>query len=551
MPTSESSIRSFWTPVFLLLRVRRQVARHRFTQNPTAFLWTILLACALGLAAFSRGGGLGAAWETASADQGQILLERMWLLMEALWLTALLIPGGLNLFGQAPPRATLRAFALRPVQIMASEVMAAVIDLPTLPALLLTLPLTGHMLLHGHGVQAGVTLIVFVLLGLQTSVLARLLTYLGAWMLRRARRWAERPVLKLLLLIGFCVGMPPAFASLTSTPSPSMSLPTLPHVSFEALSPVTMATRAVVSTRRTDYFGASEALGQLGLCLCLTGYGTLRAFRSMERPLRERQHKVSRPSTGRATSTRQARAQSPQAQVWAVAQTEWRLLLRAPQNYLPLRKPASLLLLSVFAFLSPDMGRNPVYNLKEFLGIGAILYSILWQVQLLCNRFGNDAGTGALLFGFSVPRRRLLLGRNLALFALLLLIDSGEIVGLTFVAESSDRIPLFLAWLPLILLVLTTLGNVVSVLEPFPIAPQDRQAGREPPDGLAAAYPGILGATALLLWPVAGLLSWGTIGILGSAVYLGVLYVFSLYVASHLLTQRETTLIARLDRNGL
>ncbi len=94
-------------------------------------------------------------------------------------------------------------------------------------------------------------------------------------------------------------------------------------------------------------------------------------------------------------------------QIAALVQTDWRLLLRTPQNFLPLRKPASILLLGAFAFLSPDMGRNPVVNLLEFLAIGALLYSVLWQLQLRCNRFGNEAGTATLLFGFSIPRRRL------------------------------------------------------------------------------------------------------------------------------------------------
>ena len=113
----------------------------------------------------------------------------------------------------------------------------------------------------------------------------------------------------------------------------------------------------------------------------------------------------------------------PLWQLAALVVAEWRLLVRKPESYLPLRRPAAMVLLGVLAFLASDMGKDPVYSIKELLGLGGVLYTVLWQIQLLCNRFGSESGTATLLFSLSIPKARLLLGKNLALLMLLLLLD--------------------------------------------------------------------------------------------------------------------------------
>lgn len=196
---------------------------------------------------------------------------------------------------------------------------------------------------------------------------------------------------------------------------------------------------------------------------------------------------VPRASSNRQLKTRDETRPRP---LRALLIAGLRLLLRAPQTYLPLRKPASLLMLCCFAFLAPDMSKSPLYNLKEYLGIGGILFTLLWQLQFLCNRFGNETGTSdnrstvALLFGFSISRRVMLFGKNLALLLLLLLLDAPMLAVLALVADAPGQIPNLLLWLPMILLTLTTLGNLVTARFPFPIAHTARNLGQEPPDFL-------------------------------------------------------------------
>lgn len=549
----------FWKPVWVLLRLRFQVARSHFAQSPTPVLWTLLMAIALALAASGRGNRVAAQWATLPMREAEAALRQAWLLMQALWLSALLLPGVVSLLSYAPPFAVLRPFALRPFQMLASETLAGLMDIPAVLALLLTLPLVARLLAEGQGAQAIVAIIVYGLLAVQTSLLARGLTYLGTWGARRARRWAKIPALTVLLLLGLCVGMPPAFASLTSASAPEVRL-----VPFNALSasptilvsllPSNMAAHAVMCTRNADIGGVAGALSQLIVCLGLTGSGALLALRGANRSTTEiggrTTARTARPQTrGRFQSSAETRPQ------WlSVVVTEWRLLLRAPQNYLRLRKPASVLLLCVFAFLSPDMSRNPVYNLKEFLGVGALLYNALWQMQLLCNRFGNEAGTGTLLFGFSVPRRMLLLGKNVALLLLLLCLDGPAIAGLCVVAGFPGHIPRFMLWLPLILAVLTSLGNLFSILRPFAIAPAGKRGGMEPPESLSAGYIAVGCVSALLLVPVSRLLSleqpFEPIGVVGAISYVAGLYALSLYGTSVLLAKREYQIIAALDGFG-
>ncbi len=555
----------FWKPVRVLLRLRVQAARNGFAESPTPVLWTLLLAGVLALAVLHTGSGLAAQWTRLPISMAETGLQRLWLLMQVFWLLGLLLPGVVTLLSHAPSSLVLRPFVLRPLQMLAAETLAGLVDIPAILALLLTLPLVVHLLSEGSWMQAIVALIAFGLLGIQTGLLARGLAHLGALSARRLRRWAEVPALAVFLLFGLCVGMPPAFASLTGAATPqthfvSLALPQVSPDKIASLLPSNMAAHAVVAARDADNFGTIGALSQLIVCLGLTGSGALLALRGASRPFVEKLPHAGRPLwtpfSGRSFIAARAAFQAigvrsgAMLALAAVVVTEGRLLLRAPQNYLRLRKPASLLLLCVFGFLSPNMGRDPVYNLKEFLGLGALLYNVLWQMQFLCNRFGSEAGTGTLLFGFSVSRRTLLMGKNIALFLLLLVLDGLALAGLCVVAGFPQNIPLFWLWLPMILLALTALGNVVSVLHPFSIVPPIKRTSVEPSDTLTGGYIGVGCLAALLLLPAGWLLSFPLFGFISAFVYVAAIYAASLHGASALLARREYQMIAGLDGLG-
>lgn len=240
----------------------------------------------------------------------------------------------------------------------------------------------------------------------------------------------------------------------------------------------------------------------------------------------------------------------PLWQLAALVVAEWRLLVRKPESYLPLRRPAAMVLLGVLAFLAPDMGKDPVYSIKELLGLGGVLYTVLWQIQLLCNRFGSESGTATLLFSLSLPKTRLLLGKNLALLLLLLLLDSITLSALCVVSEAPGNIPAFLVRQALALIVITGIGNIVSILQPFSIARHDSRNKEDAPDGLAAAYVGVGVGAGLLLWPVAGMVGSGPLGVAAGFGYALLLYAALLPASAAMLRRYERTAIARLDRSG-
>ena len=546
---------TYWKPILLLLKVRRQAAANDFAENPSAALGRALLALILCLAAMSRSGSLGAHWTNLTPTSAESALSRLWTETQFFWLLALLVPGIISLLGPNPQPPVLRAFPLRPSQKLCADLLASLIDTPTLIAVLSLLPLLWQLATHDLFAQAFVGLIAFTFLVFQTVCMARLIVSGSALLVRRIQRFAEIPAITALMLVGLCVGVPPAFASLTTAPSQNpkaihVQMPSIPTIDPSPLLPSCYASGMVAAVRAGN---PQHECGSMGALAALT-LGTLAGAVALNR----REGAV---SGGRAASGRPRTSHPPDAvqialragsatQLFGLAVTELRLLLRKPGAYLPLRKPAAIILLGVLGFLAPDMGRDPVYSLKELLGLGGVIYTVLWQVQLLCNRFGTENGTAAMLFSLSVPRWLLLLGKNLSLLMLLLSLDAAAFSGLLVVSEAPDNIPPFLMWMALALIVLTAIGNILSVAFPFAIARSDSESKGDAPEGLAFGYVCAGVATGLLLVPVAALNARGWPFAITAGAFIFALYCLSVWLASGQIRKHERRMIALLDRNG-
>ena len=546
---------SSWQPIRVLLNFRYRAAANDFAENPTAYMGRGLLVLVLAATAFSLGNALGGKWADLDGATAGARLNRLWLMTQIFWILALLLPNVVTLLGGNPPRSVLRMFPLSPVQSFTAALLASLLDAPTAIAALALLPFVAHLLLQGQWSQVIVALIAFGALGLQSCALARLLIDGGALIARRLRRWAEIPAIAALMLACLCIGMPPAFASLITAPpqnpnSIHITWPSFPQVDPTPALPSGLACRAVLAARYGDVPGVGVSFAALALLTGTTAAGAFAAFRGANRvPGASDRVNIAGNAIHRLPRALSERT-GALPQLACLLVTEWRLLLRKPETYLPLRQPAGMLLLGVMAFLSPDMGRDPIYNLKELLGLGGVLYNALWQIQLLCNRFGSESGTASLLFSLSTPRWLLLLGKNLALLLFLCLLDSAALAGLCVVAEAPQNIPWFLLWLPLTLLMLTALGNVVSVLLPFSIARPSSQNRNDAPESLAFGYLCIGAGAALLLMPAAGLFARGAVGVAAAFAYVLLLYLASLCAATSLLKRHERQMIARLDRSG-
>jgi ABC-2 type transport system permease protein len=112
-------------------------------------------------------------------------------------------------------------------------------------------------------------------------------------------------------------------------------------------------------------------------------------------------------------------------------------------------------------------------NFKLFVAGGPVVFTFLGMSHLMFNQFGFDRGGFRQLVLLPVPRRQILLGKNLALLPIAIGI------GLTFlllikIALRISFIIIFTAGLQLVatFLLLSIAGNMISVLVPYHIAPE-------------------------------------------------------------------------------
>lgn len=541
----------FLKPIGLLLAIRRRAAMHEFSENPGAYMARGFLAVGLALAAGVMGLHESSVWQYAPPATAVASLQRLLAEMQAFWIAGLLAPGAISLLGRTPPEETLRSYSLQPKQRLAAEMMALLIDTPTAIAILLLAPFVAGRLICGAGLEAAAAAIASALLALQTAAFALLLRRFSGAVWRRLRGWAQIPAMTALFLIALTAFVPPAFASLI-TARESGARPASPDWSIRmSLRPgVLLPTEAaadLISEVRLGHGGAAclHLLAVAGYAGVTLG-GTALTFREGANA------RALRLPTRRPAAVRRSAISSERTGLWAqfaaLATYELRLLFRSPNTYLPLRQPAALLLVGTMAFLAPDMhAKDPVYNLKELLGLAGVLYNVLWQIQLLCNRFGSENQTATLLFSLSVPRWMLIVGKNFALLAALLVLDSAALSGLMLVAERTQFLGTALLILALVLPMLTAIGNIFSVVAPFCIARSEAGRSLAVPDTLSVGYilAGVCsGFLVWLIWPrlSAGIPGWCGVALLWAALYSG-----SVYAAALILRRSEARLIARLD----
>ena len=195
--------------------------------------------------------------------------------------------------------------------------------------------------------------------------------------------------------------------------------------------------------------------------------------------------------------------------------------------------------------------------LGDWLLFGFSATLLLSLLPLLFNLWGGEGAAVTVLFSFPTRRRALLLGKNLAHGALLLILN---VVGLFLVAGLTNRwgaLPLALVWTFLACPVLLAAGNLVSVRFPHRMLVRGQRWSRggmattgDSSQGCAYASLYLLayGATIIALLPAAaavllprllgGPSLWYALTLPLAALYSGALYVV-------LLGQAETWLLAR------
>ena len=183
--------------------------------------------------------------------------------------------------------------------------------------------------------------------------------------------------------------------------------------------------------------------------------------------------------------------------VSAVATAGFRSLTRAPEAKMAFLAP--LIMVVVFGGIIASGGGDPDRRLRPLIVFGSGGMIMLFAgLQLLANMFGYDrAGFRAYVLS-PMPRRDILLGKNLAVAPLVLGLGLIGFVVLGAVYPMRiDHYPAVLAQVLGAFLILCMLSNVLAILTPIPLAPGSLQPAK------IKATPILLQMLVMMLLPVA------------------------------------------------
>jgi ABC-2 type transport system permease protein len=218
------------------------------------------------------------------------------------------------------------------------------------------------------------------------------------------------------------------------------------------------------------------ALGALGL-FAAGALGLRRAYRSTVR-FYQGSVKSKRPERKREVAQTVSRGTFLERQLPGVADDAaalalafFRSLSRASEVKMMLA--TNFLMMLFFGAMITVRRSSPLADeLKPFFATGAVVFTFFGLVQLMFNLFGLDRGGFRALVLLPVPRRQILLGKNLAFLpvavgiGLALLIAIKFALGVSLAIILAAGLQLFSAFF-----LLSMLGNLASVLVPHRIAP--------------------------------------------------------------------------------
>jgi hypothetical protein len=181
----------------------------------------------------------------------------------------------------------------------------------------------------------------------------------------------------------------------------------------------------------------------------------------------------------------------------ALALAFFRSLTRAPEVKMALATNFIFLLLFGTMFFARRIS-NLSDNLKLFVAGGPVMFTFLGMSHLLFNQFGFDRGGFRQLVLLPVPRRHILLGKNLAFlpiavgFGLTFIVLVKIILGISFTIILAAGLQLVATFM-----LLSMVGNLISILVPYHITPGSMKRTK------TSAMTSLLIFISRLLFPVA------------------------------------------------
>lgn len=155
-------------------------------------------------------------------------------------------------------------------------------------------------------------------------------------------------------------------------------------------------------------------------------------------------------------------------QAAAIALAGLRSLLRAPEVKLLLLSPIIIIVVLGGMFLRGVDAPEPIRPLAAFGAMAAILFSIS---QLAANQFGYDRAGFRIFVLSPIPRREILLGKNLALAPLLVVLACPVLAAAAFAFHLRfDQVLALPFQFTAMFLIYAMAANLLSILAPMPVA---------------------------------------------------------------------------------
>ena len=341
------------------------------------------------------------------------------------------------------------------------------------------------------------------------------------------------------------------------------------------------AARAIFAAHRGDYSGALLFLAGMAAItyatFLLAGWALQRIYsgETLSGPSAAIARTASAPPQPVAAAEKPAAAA---AAVWsivpewmpqvvrAVADKEFRYLTRDPYYKMVLVNLLWPLLLPIFLAMSGggngDGSNARVFEGSWFVWMGPAMMTFS-QMQLSYNIFGTEGGAIGLLFLFPASRRQIILGKNLFHFTVLSCFNITMTVIVFVLSRDAGLALLLLYWMQLCLLLNLSLGNLFSLYFPMRVVMRGwRVQYRSSGQGCFyfVIYLAVWCASLILFVPVAAALAlpmfhafgiselWLAASLPFGAVYVGGIYLFSLYLVDLVMARREEPIVAKVSQ---
>lgn len=522
-----------------------------YKRNATALLgvaatvlFTLPASVAIALGAFF-------AFRNVPAPYPGHILQAALLLIYLIWLLTPLFGYSLN---ESYDVSRLFIYPLTMRQIFTATIAASIMDF----TVLLLLPALAAVVLgFTYGpvsfVFSGVTILLFLF---HTLALGQALLLLSQSLL--SARKSRDLMIVLGPVLGFSAYIVFRYVSETATRIDWRSI--LSSRTWEALGwlPPGMAARAISDAARGQVLSALLAFIALLAVTAATVYlaaGLLQAAYSGETshsaPRRHKDHKAG------ASVARGGLSSLMPPVVGAMFDKEVKYVLRDP--YFKITLLSVVYMAAVFGFLLIRSPGHEFTRASPFLIWGASAYMLMMEMGLLYNAFGSDGLASATLFTFPASRRQMLLGKNLALFLVLTLVN---VVFLALPVAVFRQWALYgplAVWMALAIVILTAVGNPISVKLPFRVTTQGGRIRRMSAGqgcGMSFIYISANLITGVLMLPVlAGLITpcfwvrpiFFALTIPFCIAYTTGLYLASLRITEPMLLAEDVKMIERLS----